>query len=101
MEDAAATVLERRSGSPDRDPIYWDIDDVQFHCRIGRSTAWRLVREEGFPAPIVLGKRTLVWPRAEVIAFVELKRDPSHYSADSTANEPAGFAVRANRRRAG
>ena len=101
MEDGAVTVAEgRRSRLRDPDPTYWDIDDVQFHCRIGRSTAWRLVREEGFPAPVVLGRRTLVWPRKEVIAFVDEKRDPNHYSGGATS-EPPGFTIRANRRRAG
>src|SRR4051794_35091775 len=97
----AALIRHRNAGRRESEPVYWDIDDVQFHCRIGRSTAWRLVREEGFPAPIVLGRRTLVWPRVEVITFVEDRRDPSHYSADSSDSQPIGFTIRANRRRAG
>ncbi len=56
--------------------VYWDIRDVQFHCRVGRSTAWRMVRESGFPAPIVYSKRCVMWPSAEVIAFLEQRRDP-------------------------
>ena len=102
MNEASAPLTPRRDVRKSGvEPAYWDIDDVQFHCRIGRSTAWRLVREEGFPAPIVLGKRSLVWPRAEVIAFVEDKRDPSHYTTASATNPPARFTVRANRRRVG
>ena len=90
-----------RGTSTERDPVFWDIKDVEFHCRIGRSTAWRLVREAGFPAPVVLGSRTVVWPRAEVIAFIEDKRDPGHYVGEAeVAREPI-FAVRPNRRQAG
>src|SRR3954468_18265046 len=97
----SALVPRRNAGNRESEPVYWDIDDVQFHCRIGRSTAWRLVREPGFPGPIVLGRRTLVWPRTEVIAFVEEKRDPKHYSGSSTDSEAVAFTVRSNRRRGG
>jgi hypothetical protein len=45
------------------------------------------VREEGFPPPVLLGKRTILWPRDEVIDFLDQKRDPAHYGA------PAGDAV--------
>jgi hypothetical protein len=34
-----------------------------------------------------LGKRTILWPRDEVIDFLDQKRDPAHYGA------PAGDAV--------
>ena len=102
MEDTATSEESRGSArARERNPIYWDIDDVQFHCRIGRSTAWRLVREEGFPAPVVLGRRTLLWPRAEVIAFVEEKRDPEHYATDGDGDRRTMFTVRPSRRRAG
>jgi predicted DNA-binding transcriptional regulator AlpA len=92
---------DRRPLSTDREPMYWDIDDVQFHCRIGRSTAWRLVRETGFPPPVVLGRRTLVWPRDEVITFVDNKRDPKHYADVTEEAETAQFVTRHTRRRVG
>src|SRR2546423_11520672 len=99
---AALSAPHRRdAGRRESNPIYWDIDDVQFHCRIGKSTAWRLVREEGFPAPVVLGRRTLLWPRAEVIAFVEEKRDPEHYATEGDGDRRTVFTVRPSRRRAG
>jgi len=88
-------------GVSDSDPTFWDIEDVQFHCRIGRSTAWRLVREAGFPAPVVLGRRTIVWPRSEVIAFIDEKRDPGHYVVEAQVAREPMFSVRPNRRQAG
>lgn len=94
---------ERPGLAPDL-AVYWDIRDLQFHCRIGRSTAWRLVREEGFPAPVVYGKRGVIWPSAEVIQFLERRRDQAHYNkpAGSRRDAPAvsQFAVRPVRRRA-
>ncbi len=63
------------------DSHYWDIDDIQFHCRIGRTTAWRLVRSNTFPAPVVLGPKSLVWPREEVVTFMEARRQSDHYAA--------------------
>src|SRR3954452_1145376 len=99
MEQAPSALASRRSvGKRETEPVYWDIDDVQFHCRIGRSTAWRLVRQAGFPAPIVLGRRLVVWPRAEVVAFIAEKRDPSQYSEESPSTQSISFTVRANRR---
>ena len=54
---------------------YWDIEDIQFHCRLSRTTAWRLARHDaGFPIPVILGPRNFVWPRAEVVAFLEARR---------------------------
>jgi predicted DNA-binding transcriptional regulator AlpA len=99
--DNGATSEEARSSARtrDRNPVYWDIDDVQFHCRIGRSTAWRLVRDAGFPSPVVLGRRTVLWPRDEVLAFVEDKRDPDHYGSDQAESRPPSFTVRPSRRR--
>jgi predicted DNA-binding transcriptional regulator AlpA len=83
---------------------FWNIRDIQFHCRIGRSTAWRLVREDGFPAPILYGKRCVLWPRAEIMEFLEARRDPSHYEAQARlqrlpAQPSSAFATRPVRRR--
>jgi len=85
------------------DSTYWDIEDVQFHCRIGRSTAWRLVRRDGFPAPVVFSPRGVLWPREEVVAFMELHRNPGHYRRedhnDSPRRHEAAFSSRSSRRR--
>lgn len=81
---------------------YWDITDIQFHCRISRSTAWRLVRDDSFPHPVVLGTRSLLWPRCEVHEFMEARRDPEHYRAHTSLEpgvESAGFSERALRQR--
>ncbi len=84
---------------------YWDIDDVQFHCRIGRSTAWRLVRRDGFPAPVVFSPRGVLWPREEVVAFMELHRNPSHYRCEDHGSPPrrreAAFSSRSSLQRQG
>jgi predicted DNA-binding transcriptional regulator AlpA len=87
VENGHAHQSGESEGVRHREPMYWKIGDVQFHCRIGRSTAWRLVREEGFPPPVLFGKRTILWPREEVIEFLDQKRDPAHYG------EPASDAV--------
>jgi predicted DNA-binding transcriptional regulator AlpA len=73
------------------DAIYWDVDDIQHHCRISRTTAWRLIRTEpDFPPPVVLGPKSLVWPRREVVAFMEARRRAGYYaSADAQAQHGA------------
>lgn len=79
---------------------YWNIRDIQFSCRVSRSTAWRMVREDDFPSPIVYGTRLVVWPRAEVIEFLERRRDPHHYAVADTKDRTATtFTARSVRRR--
>lgn len=94
--------IEHEADHDDRDAAaYWDIRDIQFHCRMGRSTAWRLVRADGFPAPVLCGKRTVLWPRGEVMVFLEGRRDPGHYRSEP-APAPATrapFVARAVRHR--
>lgn len=81
---------------------YWGIADLEYHCRVSRKTAWRLVRTAGFPAPVVLGRRVL-WPRDEVLTFIEERRDPYHYATElpPTTRAHAPFSTREVRRRAG
>ena len=89
-----------RSGEPvparaaPEQSMYWGIADIEHHCRISRSTAWRLVRREGFPAPVVLTRRCLMWPRDEVIDFIERHRDPMHY-VTTAAGKPVSGPARA------
>lgn len=76
---------------------YWDIDDIQFHCRVGRTTAWRLVKRADFPPPAVIGPRGLVWPRTEVLAFMEGRRSPAHYASrrqDQQFRDPSTYTAR-------
>lgn len=85
-------------GDDDRDAAaYWDIRDVQFHCRMGRSTAWRLVREDGFPAPVLCGKRIVLWPRDEVMLFLDGRRSPGHYRREAAPppSNSTSFVARA------
>lgn len=84
----AADPPHRLSGSGEA--TYWDIDDIQFHCRISRTTAWRLARHDtDFPSPVVLGPRNIVWPRREVLAYFEACRQPSHYGGRSPSTSSA------------
>lgn len=84
------------------DAVFWNIRDIQLNCRVGRTKAWELARDPGFPAPLRIGSRRLVWPRAEVLAFMEQLRRPSHYGRSVTARASAGnvaFTVRRARPR--
>jgi predicted DNA-binding transcriptional regulator AlpA len=65
----------------DARPVYWAIRDIQFHCRVSRSTAWRLVRSPGFPRAAVLSPKTVRWRRDEVEAFVDARRESAQNSA--------------------
>ena len=82
------------------DPDFWDIQDIQFHCRIGRTKAWELVREERFPPPVVIGKRR-IWPRLEILAFLGGLRQHDYYAnlQAGTGPEPVPYLVRQVRRR--
>lgn len=88
---------------PEADATFWNIRDIQFHCRIGRTKAWQIVREPEFPPPVEIGSKRLVWPRHEVIAFIERGRSPQRYRLE--ARQRAGgspsdsFVVRSVRRR--
>lgn len=78
-----------------RSPEYWDIRDIQFHCRVSRSTAWRMVEEPGFPVRVAFG-RCVRWPRAEVIEFLEARRAPSVTAAvRPTSGRPSDHAYSA------
>lgn len=84
--------------------VFWSIRDIQRHCRIGRTTAWKLVKDPGFPAPVIVGKRKMTWPVGEVIQFLETLRQPDHYlgSKARTTNSaliPHDYRVREVRTR--
>jgi predicted DNA-binding transcriptional regulator AlpA len=83
-----------------RNAEYWDIRDIQFHCRVSRSTAWRMVDEPDFPQRMTYG-RCVRWPRAEVMQFLENRRaQPSvHERRDGHQLAAAGFTTRPVRRR--
>lgn len=68
---------------------YWDIEDIQFHCRLSRTTAWQLARrDKDFPQPVVLAPKTIVWPRVEVIAYMEARRKAEHYKPAASPPNP-------------
>ncbi|MHB8463378.1 MAG: helix-turn-helix transcriptional regulator [Acidimicrobiales bacterium] len=104
---ASAELLVARSARSRRDlagrapPTYWNIDDIQFECRIARSSAWRLVRRAAFPMPVRVGTRSVVWPRLEVVAFLDNRRGLGYKGSDlsrSIGESRVEFASRRPRR---
>lgn len=83
-----------------RDAEYWDIRDIQFHCRVSRSTAWRMVDEPDFPPRMTYG-RCVRWPRAEVMQFLESRREEPSVRERRGRRQLAtsGFTTRPVRRR--
>ena len=73
------------------EPIFWTIGDIQVRCRVGRTTAWKLVKRCDFPPPVVVGTRKLVWPATEVLSYIESLRREDHYVGDR-ARESARVA---------
>lgn len=82
----------------DTTPEFWDIRDIQFHCRIGRTRAWELVREPGFPPPVALGRRR-IWPRGDVLAFLETLKRSIHYPTAVNQSDHVPYLVREVRHR--
>ena len=80
---------------------YWSIDDIRLECGVSLSSAWRLVRREGFPSPVVLGSKLIRWRRADVLRFVDALEAPGRYanrSGPRVVSAPAAHTVRAVRR---
>ena len=104
-QSAANSRAQASTRHPDngREATYWDIGDVQYHCRVSRSTAWRLVKRDDFPEPVVFGRR-LIWPRVEIVEFMEEHRDRAGRTSPDGPREwhvnGRSFAARPVRRRA-
>lgn len=50
-------------------------------CRlldVSRTTLWRLRKEEGFPKPVHLVGKVWRWKEAEVLAWIEQRRDQTN-----------------------
>lgn len=79
---------------------YWDIRYIQFHCRVSRSTAWRMVDEPDFPRRLTYG-RCVRWPRSEVMQFLENRREQPQPAERRLERRSAAssFATRPVRRR--
>ena len=80
---------------------YWSIEDIRLECAISLSSAWRLVRREGFPAPVVLGPKLIRWRRTEVIRFIDGLEAPDRYDATreaAVAGTSPTYTARAVRR---
>ena len=45
--------------------------EVEAMCRLSRSAIYRLMREDGFPCPIRIGKRAVRWPASEIEAWIQ------------------------------
>jgi predicted DNA-binding transcriptional regulator AlpA len=81
-------------------PEYWDIRDIQFHLRIGRTFAWQLVKADGFPPPLVLGRRRMCWLAADVRSYAATRRDAErHRPAVRRTERGPSYVVRSPRRR--
>jgi len=48
----------------------WGLEEIQKHYKISFSRAKRLVREKGFPQPII-GPRSRRWVASQVISHME------------------------------
>lgn len=96
-DTAARTVPTRHEPAPE----YWDIRDIQFQLRIGRTFAWQLVKAEDFPPPVVLGSRRMCWLAADVRDYMATRRDVARYRPVARRNEIRGlsYVVRPPRRR--
>lgn len=88
ISDVVSTV-EAAAAEPD----FWSIHDIQFHCRIGRTRAWELVHESGFPPPIAIGARR-IWPRSEVLAFLDTCRQPCRLDRPTAEAEQTPYVIR-------
>ena len=99
VTSSRTTEAPRQPDVADDEPMYWTIRDIEHHCRVSRATAWRLVRSDDFPTPIVLGVKTIRWRRNEVVTFVERHRDNCRYAAEMRVVRAATFVARSARRR--
>jgi len=45
--------------------------EIQRRTGLSRSTIWRRIQQETFPAPVSLGGRAVGWRAAEVEAWIE------------------------------
>ena len=74
---------------------YWSIEDIRLECGVSLSSAWRLVRRVGFPAPVVLGSKLIRWRRTEVLRFVDGLQAPARYAKEADADiSPSSFTSR-------
>lgn len=83
-------------------PECWDIRDIQYQLRIGRTLAWQLVKGDGFPTPVILGKRRLCWIASEVRGYLRTKKETGLDQAVGSASEaarPGGYRARERRGR--
>ena len=45
-------------------------DEVERRCGIRRSTVYRLIQEEDFPAPVRIGPRAVRWRESDIDAWI-------------------------------
>lgn len=88
------TTVEAAAAEPD----FWGINDIQFHCRIGRTRAWQLVHEPDFPTPVAIGARR-IWPRGEVLAFLDSCRQERISHGGDVRQENVSYVSRRVRSR--
>ncbi len=59
-----------RTATPNPPRTYIRLPDVLMIVPVSKSTLWRRVRANEFPAPIKLGQRISVWAKEDVFAYV-------------------------------
>lgn len=62
--------MEALSSAQRSAPMWLNVDDVLARLPISRSSFWRLVSENLFPAPYYWGK-TPLWTQADIGAFID------------------------------
>lgn len=65
IASSSPSALERSAGA--MPPAFLRLDDVMRFTGLARSTVYRLMAEDGFPAPCRLGRRAVGW-RSDDIA---------------------------------
>lgn len=59
------------------------VEEVLSDFKISRTLLWRLRQQEGFPAPIRVGERRILFDTGAIRAWLEIQ------SAPQAANDPA------------
>ena len=60
------------------DPMFLRLPAVLRLTGLGRSTVYRMIAEDRFPAPVLLATRAVAWRRKDIEAWSELRRTVSH-----------------------
>lgn len=59
------------------------LPDLLHKTGFSRTTAYRMIKEEGFPKPIALGGRSVGWIESEIDGWIEERMQQRHTMDDS------------------